>query len=837
MHAARVSVARLLIGGAWIQNRGRLALTIAAIALGVALGATVHLINHSAATEFETAVRAVSGDADLRVSGPRSGFDEALYPQLARRPEIAVASPMVEIDAKLAEQGKTVRVLGLDPFRALMLQPGLLGEAREHLLDLLQPDAVMLSHAAARQLNAGEGDTVTVQVGLRRVPLRVVAVLPVNDTLRQPLMLMDIAAAQWTFEHLGRLTRIELRLHEGVDPASTIKALTADLPPGLQIVEARQAVQQGLALSRAYRVNLNMLALVSLFTGAVLVFSTQTLSALRRRTHFALLRAIGMSRRELSLLLILEATVFGLIGSAVGLLLGVLAAHVAIQHVGADLGAGFFSGILTRASIDIPGLALIGLSGVVASVLGGALPALEAGRAPPAAALRAGDEERVLARIPRLAPGLAALLLGGALTTLPPVSGLPVFGYAALACLLIGALLLMPAYVERALAALPLPRRATHWLALRQLRGTPGYAGLSLAAILASFSLTVAMLIMIHSFRGSLESWLDAVLPADLYARAGASSSTWLDHAAQERIRSASPVERIAFSRFETVQLAPARPAITLIARDLDPRQPEALPLVSPQRLPDDGSVPAWISEAMRDLYGLDVGSPLRLPLAGSTIEATVAGIWRDYVRQQGTVLVPREAYVAATRDERADEAWIWLRPGVDVTAGAASIRAALGAGTELELREPGVLRKLSLAAFDRTFAVTYALQIAAVVIGLFGVSVGTSAQALARRREFGVLYHVGLSRGELGAMLAAEGGVIGGLGALAGLALGAVMSLVLIHVINRQSFHWSMELHVPAVTLAALAAVLVLCSALTALLSARRVLGEDVVRAVKEDW
>ena len=438
-----VHLARVLVWGAWSQNRGRLTLTIAAIALGVALGATVHLINHSAASEFEAAVRALSGEADLKVSGPRSGLDETLYPRLARRPEIAVASPVVEIDAKLAEHGTTMRVVGLDPFRALMLQPGLFGAAAEQLINLLQPGAVMLSHAAARQLEASTGDTLAVQVGLQRVPLRVVAVLPVNDTLRQPLMLMDIASAQWTFEYLGRLSRIELRLRPGIDPVAAIAALAPDLPPGVQIVEARQTVQQGLALSRAYRVNLNMLALVSLFTGAVLVFSTQTLSALRRRTHFGLLRALGMSRHTLSLLLTLEAAVFGLIGSAAGLALGALAAHFAILHVGGDLGAGYFSGIVPRASFDVPGLALIGACGVIASVLGGAIPAIEAGRAPPAAALRAGDEPRILTRIPQLAPGLGAIVVGGVLATLPPVDGLPLFGYAALACLLIGALLLL----------------------------------------------------------------------------------------------------------------------------------------------------------------------------------------------------------------------------------------------------------------------------------------------------------------------------------------------------------------------------------------------------------
>jgi putative ABC transport system permease protein len=164
-------------------------------------------------------------------------------------------------------------------------------------------------------------------------------------------------------------------------------------------------------------------------------------------------------------------------------------------------------------------------------------------------------------------------------------------------------------------------------------------------------------------------------------------------------------------------------------------------------------------------------------------------------------------------------------------------LRSILGVASELEIREPGVLRQLSLAAFDRTFAVTYGLQLAAIVIGLFGISVGTSAQALARRREFGVLYHLGVSRHGLSTMLAIEGAIVGALGAIAGYVVGGAMSLVLVHVVNRQSFHWSMEVHVPWLALVALGLTLSVCAALTAVASARRALGDDIVRAVKEDW
>lgn len=830
------TLARVLMTGAWATDRGRLLLTTLAIALGVALGTTVHLVNHSAAAEFEAAVRALSGDADLLVTGPRSGFDESLYPRLARHPATEVASPVLEIDAKLADGDGTLKIIGLDPFRALQLQPMLLGEAGERLLDLLRPGTVMLSESAARGLRLAPGSRLLVHSGTKRIELEVIAVVG-SGSLRQPTAIMDIAAAQWAFERIERLSRIELRLRPEVSIETFVAQARTQLPPGVVLLTTEHASEQAASLSRAYRVNLGMLALVSLFTGAVLVFSTQSLSVLRRRTQLGLLRALGVSARALTGLLVLEAAALGSVGALAGLALGTVGAHLAIAFAGVDLGAGYFAGIIARTVIDARGLALLGASGMAASVLGGLVPAIEAARAEPARSLRAGDAQDAVASFPATAPALACLTLSALFAALPAVDGLPVFGYAAIALLLLGALLLMPRSVRTILHALPTPRAALVWLGVQQLRGASGYAGIGVAGMLASFGLVASMLIMIHSFRNSLDDWLSIVLPADLYVRAASSASGWIDADTQTGLAAVSGVERIAFSRIDTVRLADDKPPVALIARDIAGHPPEGLPLVSPSKLPNDASTPIWISEALRDVHGLAPGDSLRLPIAGAFIDARVAGIWRDYVRASGALVIPRAEYVRASGDHSANEAWIWLRPGIHAERAIEQLRDTLGAGAQIEIREPGRIRALSLAAFDRTFAVTYLLQIAAMAIGLFGVSIGTSAQALARRREFGVLHHLGLSRSELRRMVAIEGGIVGALGAAAGILVGGAMSLVLIHVINRQSFHWTMEVHVPWAALGAAALLLAACAAITASLSMRAALGSDVVRAVKEDW
>jgi putative ABC transport system permease protein len=813
-------------------------MAVAVVACAIALGVAVHTINHSAATELAMAVRSLAGDADLSIRSGRTGFDEGLYAELAARPEIELASPAVEIDAKLAAGTGTLPIMGIDPFRALVLQPALLGEAADRITELLRPNAVMLTRAAATRYGLEEGDNLDVQVGTRSVRLSVIAILPLNDALRQPLALMDIAAAQWVFERLGRLTRIDLRLRPGTDPSIAARELQSLLPPGASAVDPGFAAEQSAALSRAYRVNLNVLALVSLFTGAVLIFGVQVLSALRRRAHFALLRALGLSRRRLLATLVAEATVIGALGTALGVALGLITARIALASSGGDLGAGFFQGIQAAVRLDPVGIGLIAFTGIAACALAGALPAWEAANAAPASALRSGDEQRIVERMPHASFAVAVLAIGSALLLLPPVDRLPIFGYAAMACLLIGAMLLMPVYVRHALAVIPPPRRAVIRLAIEQLRGAHGYAGISLATVLASFSLAVSMLIMIHSFRHSLDAWLTEVLPADVYARAGTGSSAWLDPGMQERLRSAPGVRRAVFSRHQTIELDAARPSVTLIARDLDPARPEALPLVAPQRLPGDGSLPVWVSEATRELYGADVGRRIVLPLAGKNVEATVAGIWRDYVRQGGAVLINRADYVRLTGDRLANDAWLWLSTRTaSADAATAALRAVLGAGTEIELRDAASIRALSLGLFDKTFAVTYALQLSALVIALFGIGIGFSAQAYARRAEFGMLRQIGMTRAGLGSMLAVEGALLGLLGALAGLVVGAALSYVLVHVINRQSFHWSMDMHWPIMPLALISAALVLTCALTAAVAARRALSDDALRAPREDW
>jgi putative ABC transport system permease protein len=837
MRKPKLYAAHAVLAGSLVQNKARSALSVIAIALGVALGYAVSLITGAAVNELALGVQFLAGDADLQVRGPRGGFDEAVYPRLARLPEVAVASPVVEADAKLTDRDDVLRIIGIDVFRAGAVQPGLIAESGDRL-DHLRSDALFLSPAAARSLGVDRGGTLVFQVGLRAVTLRVAGLVPAD--VQQRFAVMDIAGAQSNFDRLGRISRVDLRLRPGVDIDTVRERIQAQLPAGVAVQRPETGVAASENLSRSYRVNLNVLALVALFTGGLLVFSTQALAVVRRRSQLALLRVLGMTRRELASLLVLEGAIVGIIGSALGLAGGFILAQIAVRVIGADFGAGYFRGVAPALSLAPIPLAIFFCLGVLIAMLASLAPALEAARAAPAAALKAGDEERAFARLSPSWPGFVTIGAGAIATLVPPVAGLPLFGYIAIALLVIGTLMLMPRIAVMLLAVFPLPSRAPSRLALLQLRGAPGQVAVSLAAIVAAVSLMVSMAIMVASFRISLDAWLERVLPADLYVRAGAAGDTaYLGADDQARLAVLPGVRRAEFQREQQLLLDPARPRIVLLARSIDAANlSRQLQLVSaPVAVAPGAPPPVWVNEAMLDLYGFAPGKLVELPMAGKLATFTVAGVWRDYARPQGAVVIERERYIALTGDRSASGGALWLAAGANPEALSQAIARDVPGGARLEIAAPGEIREVSLKAFDRTFAVTYALELAAVVIGLFGLSSSFGALVLSRRREFGMLRHIGMTRRQIGAMLATEGLTISAVGLLAGFALGWLISLVLIHVVNRQSFHWGMELNVPWSTLAGSAVVVLALSTVTALASGRQAMSRRAVLAVKEDW
>lgn len=832
-----IGVGSALLRGAFAQHRGRVLLGVAAIALGVALGYAVQLINTAAVDEMTRGAHVLSGSADLVLEGPRSGFDEQLYPAVARLPGVAVASPVVEVEARLAGRDDVLRIVGVDVFQALRLQPGWI-PAGGGRLDLLRPDAVFLSPAAARALALGPGDTLEVLNGLKRVRFAVTGLI--EGAGSQRFAVMDIAGAQEGFARLSRLSRIELRLAPGTDATALRAAMAGLLPPGVALRAPAEVAGASADLTRSYRVNLNVLALVALFTGGLLVFSTQALSVVRRRPQLALFRVLGMTRRRLVAGLVAEGAAIGVAGSVLGLVAGYAMARVTVRILGADLGSGYFRGVVPVLRVEVATLAVFFVLGVATAAAGALIPAREAARAAPAAALKAGDEQHAFSRLATAWPGWVLLVVGALASTLPAVGGLPLFGYGAIACLLLGTLLLLPRFARGLLAVVATPRAIGPALALAQLRGAPGQATVSLAAIVASVGLMASMAIMVASFRTSVDSWLVGLLPADLYLRVGRlGDSALLQPADQQRIAALRGLRRVDFQREEQILLDARRPRVALLARTLDPAAPQkSLPFVAPPVAVAAGAPPPlWASESAAEAFALVPGAIVEVPLGGRQHRFTVGGIWRDYSRPRGTLVIERTRYVALTGDASATQAALWLAEGTTAAAVRAAIAREVPGADALEIASPGEIRAVSLAIFDRTFAITYALELAAMAIGLVGLSSSFAALVLARRREFGMLRHLGVTRGEIRALLATEAALVSGIGVAAGMVLGGAIGLVLIRVVNRQSFHWGMDLAVPWAALGALAVAVVGLSVVTAVVAGRSATGTDAVRSVREDW
>ncbi|APE50625.1 ABC transporter permease [Delftia sp. HK171] len=841
------------------QHPWRTATALVAIMLGVALGFAVHVINQSALDEFSRAVRTVSGQPDLELRAMQGGLPESLYGRVAQQPQVSLAAPWIEATA-LAGTATPVqlRVLGGDALRLAPVAPALMprlfdGGGR---LDLFAPDAVFLNATALEALGLtpeqARHTPLPWQLGGRAQTLRIAGTVAASGP---PLAVMDIGALQDSLQRWGQVDRIDVLLAEGATRESLLAELRR-LPdwPAQALASRPGDDQQRIAeMSRAYRVNLTVLALVALFTGAFLVFSVLALSVAQRAPQFALLAVLGLTPRQRLGLVLLESLLLGMVGSAAGIALGAGLAWLALHLLGGDLGGGYFAGVQPALQWSAGAALTFGLLGVAATVAGGWWPARQAMELPPAATLKgqgAGSE--------RAARGLPALLLMAAsvaLAFVPPVAGIPLAAYAAVALLLLGGMAALPWLLGQLLRLVPqsLLRQPLALLPVERARRMRRSTTVAVGGVVASLSLAVALTVMVASFRDSMIAWLDAVLPAPLYLRtagsAGRADAAPLPADLAARIAALPGVQRAQPMRSTSLWLSPDRPAVSLLLRPLHGPQGQQLPWIQGPVQAPAGSTPVYVSEAVAQLYDVRPGQEwplLAQALPSEDSRVFVAGIWRDYVRQFGAIAMDWDDYqqLAKGSATTAGPTEIAIWPDGDDTATAQQLQARIqslltgpGAAQALEFASSGALRERSMRIFDRSFAVTYWLQAVAIGIGLFGIAASFSAQVLARRKEFGLLAHLGLTRRDILAVVAGEGMAWTTAGAIAGSLLGLGVAVILVHVVNPQSFHWTMELSLPWPRLLALAASVIAAGTLTAWLAGRAAAGREAVLAVKEDW
>ncbi len=853
-----------LLTSAFRAQPGRWLVAGLTVALGIGLAVAIHTVNRSALSEFGRALDTVNGQASAQLVATSGDFSDALLDGVVSRQKelgIRAVSPVLERAAQ------PVRVLGLDIFQAGRVTSALLpAVSEEQRMRVFDPDAIFLSATALKELGVIVGDDLNLSFGGIRQTFKVAGLVP--GVSGQSLAVMDLGVAQWRLGGLGQLSRLDIQLEDGASVNQLVVALK-NLNLGLTLVTADDRDRRMSNLSRAYRVNLSVLALVALFTGAFLVFTTISFSVLRQQSELALLSVLGAGRTWLFGLVLTQALVVAAVGGLLGIGLGLGVASVLLRVMGGDLGAGYFSTTVPPLDIDVSLLFGFWLLSLFVGAVAGYFPARAATAGSPVSQLRAGATERMLKPVLNARLAVVLALSSLVLTLIPPIDGLPLAAYLSIAFLLFAGIALMPSLVKQFFTWLAhvIPSEGARaispslTLALWRLAQAPASAAGLIAGVVAALALTVAMVVMVASFRDSVTQWLDKVLPADLYASltrsdlnnapgqdptSYSSDASGQDPASLHRLAAVPGIARVEFTLQQKLLFRPEQPEVVLIARPVpNNRAAKVLPLtgdLSTQPMGTKDSLPeVFVSEALLDLYGWKPGETHTLPVkakSGEYLSVWVAGVFRDYGRQHGSVVMDISVYQALTQDRRRTDIALWLTPEANSTEVLERVRTQFASFKALEFRSSTDLRALSLTIFDRSFAMTYALEVAALLVALFTVAAGFAGQALLRQKEFALVQQLGQSSSQLTQWISFESGLLLALAACWGTLLGLLMSQVLIHRVNPQSFHWTMETSLPTVAIVVLILVTVLLGMLAAVWAAKRNLNaKQLALSLREDW
>ncbi|PIT77462.1 FtsX-like permease family protein [Limnohabitans sp. B9-3] len=832
-----------LLKGASVQAWVRWLVALTMVAIGVMLAVAIHTVNHSALASFGQALDTVNGQASAQLVAPLGDIDDRQIDVWdSRRAALGIRT----VSPVLVVRTDRLTVLGLDFFKAASVSASLMPSVADGGADLFNAKALFLSAAAFQALKVRVGDTLVLQHGPESVSLLVAGEVP--GAASQVIGVMDIGSAQWAFNRLGVVSRLDLRLEDGQTPQGLRVALQAQSET-LQMVATQDRDRRMSLLSRAYRVNLSVLAMVALLTGGFLVSTAVNLSIVRQRSELALLGVLGASEAWLRRFVWAQGGLIGAMGGLLGVGMGLLLASVLMHWFGGDLGGNYFASSQPPLVIDWSVMAVLALASTLMGLASAWLPLLQINWRQPMSVLRAGQAETLVFTPPTRKWSFVAVSLSFALLLLPSLDELPWAAYASIAALLCAGLLAMPwvlaqlwGGLSRALARSHVP--AIFRLAAWRLAQAPSAATPLITGTVAAFSLTVAMMVMVSSFRTSVSDWLSMVLPADLYTSSQAmADQPGFDAKVQARIAAVPHVQRVETSRQRNLRLGYDRPEVVLLAKPLNLQDPiQSVALVGLAKLPlQDGQsrVVVFGSEAMADVYGWRAGQEASLPLAGQGQQKVwVGGLFRDYGRQHGTVVMSTPDYERLTGDRSRSGVSVWLVNDADPAKVMAQIQAQVPELDHLKWISASDVRQLSLKIFDRSFAMTYALEAAALFVALFSVAAGVTGQLILRRREFGVLAHLGMSASDRWRLVSLEVGFLLLVAVAWASLLGGLISQILIHKVNPESFHWTMNTHFAVGQWALISGLLLAIGVLTARWAARQGLDHQrLAESLRADW
>ena len=822
----------------------RTALTVVGIVLGVAVAVAIQTANVDVLKSFEQSVIAVAGRATVQVSGGELGLDERLIADVRRHSDVVSAMPILHVTAQVIgefHEGRVLPIIALDLLDAADVKKvrfdGQHG-GRPSLDDMLSPHAIFLGPRLAAEWDIRVGSDLRIAAGMQSYDIAVAGLVETDSThpsVWDRVGVMDIAAAQALFGLVGRLDRIDVVTEPGRPVEMVIDELRAALPQSVTVSRPASRTDQMEQMTRAFQLNLTVLSMVGLLVGLFLVYNTVSFSVVRRRREIGILSAMGMSRRDVTVLFISEAGIMGLFGGLVGSGAGALLAKGLMPRVSRTISDLYVSvdTAVTDASpvrfvLDMPlstwleGAAL----GVIVSILGAWIPSWEAGRTAPSKALASGDYESTqTVRISFLGwTGLFLILLAGLLAWPGPVGGLPLFGYGAALSLLLGLSCLIPLLLHlfgslwlapgqsdtpsRTQRRLPLLAR----LAAVHVSRATGRNAVTISAMMVGISIMVGVDTMVGSFRETVREWIDQTAMADLIV----APATWLHGHETGQLANRIPLSWVeslsaipgiaAIDTYRDVSMDVNGRRVAVVSRDLQVHAERSRYLmvhgnsstVLQDAIAKDGVV---LSEVLARTMGLHTGDTLTLTTPSGEHEFPILGEFFDYATDGGKIVMDRSLYRRLWQDDTATVIPIYVESEADrgmvrqrLEERVREMDRSMGRHSPLMVISNAELKQEIMVIFDRTFTVTYVLELIAIIIAVLGIVNTLVLSVLQRRREFAMLRSLGTTMAHMRQLMAWESGYLGVLGGLLGVVGGLLLSVLLIEVINKQSFGWTIQ-------------------------------------------
>ncbi len=815
----------LLLRASWrffTRHPWQLWLTLLSIALGTAVIIAVDLANQSAGQSFQRSVDTLSGSMTHEITAHQGTVPDAFYRQLRVDWGYRASAPQREINVQ--KDGLQYRLLGIDPFALPSQAEGGLDFSAAVLSQLLtEPGAVVVPQGLAQRLAVQVGSVLPVRHAGNTLTLKVVALAEWPGS--GDVLVADISALG---EQDG-LSRIQLTLS-----SQQAEILAKRLPLNLKLQSRATQRQVFSQMTGAFSTNLLAMSLLAMLVGAFLVYNTMTFSVLQRRQTFATARMLGVTGGQLFRHLLLEVLFLGVVGSLLGAVLGVVLAQGLLGLVTQTISDLFVSMNASQLAVAPWGL-LKGMGITLLAVLVATLaPALEAARVQPVLVQRRSQLEQGSQRISFYLALLGLVLLVASALLLSLSARSLVLGFVALFMLILGYSLCVPLVLRLCLSGLQrlsagqlFGGGALLWcMTLRGVQASLSRTGLAIIALTVAVSATVGVSIMVGSFRHSVADWLALTLSSDLYIAATTDGSSVADgrlHADwMSRLQALPEVASVSSGR--TVRLRLDQRETAVLVLETGPHSAQGFELLSgematiwPQYERGEGIL---VSEPFAYHRQQQVGDSVQLvtELSG-VITVPILGVFRDYSATQGSVSMPRALYEKHWADHSRSSIGVKLRAATELAAVQQQItqlaRELRVAGQPLQIRSDQEIRTFSLAIFDRTFAITHVLRVLVIIVAFVGVLSALMALFLERGREFGILRATGFTLGQLRYLVLGQTALIGVLAGLLALPLGGLMADILIDIINRRSFGWTMQTYffawvpVQAVLLALLAALL----------------------------